>query len=287
MKIGIGIPNTVLNVPGRTMVEWARRAEARGFSSLATIGRIAYPGYDELVALAAAAGATERIGLFTNIMVVPAFDPVVLAKQTASLDLLSGGRFTLGVGVGGRPDDYAATGRDFAGRGRRLDSVLETVHRIWAGDPLEAGGKAAAARTTRGRVPLLFGGAPERAAPRAARWDGGFTIGGGGIDVARQAVPAFRAAFEAAGGEGEPRLVCLSYFSLGDEHAEESVRNLRSYYAWLTDWVESIAQYQPRTPDAIRDTVKQFEDLGIDEFIFDPSVADLDQVDRLADVVLE
>ncbi|HKQ02681.1 MAG TPA: LLM class flavin-dependent oxidoreductase, partial [Actinomycetes bacterium] len=92
MRIGIGLPNPVLDVPGRLVVSWARRAEERGFSSLATIDRIAYPSYDSLTALTAAAGATDRIGLVTNILVAPVYNPVLLAKVTASLDQLSGGR---------------------------------------------------------------------------------------------------------------------------------------------------------------------------------------------------
>src|SRR4051794_2447572 len=104
MKIGIGLPNTVRGAEGRTLVAWARRAEERGFSTLGTIDRIVYPSYESMTALAAAAGATERIGLLTNILIAPTREPVVLAKQLASLDQLSGGRFTFGVSVGGRED---------------------------------------------------------------------------------------------------------------------------------------------------------------------------------------
>ena len=95
MQIGIGLPNTVLDVPGRLVIDWARRAEERGFSSLATIDRVAYPNYDSLTTLTAAAAVTDRIGLVTNILLGPIYNPVTLAKTTATLDQLSGGRFTL------------------------------------------------------------------------------------------------------------------------------------------------------------------------------------------------
>ena len=98
MDIGIGLPNT-LAVAGPTVVEWARRAEERGFKSLATIDRIVYPSYDSLTTLAVAAGATSTIKLFPNILLGPIYPPVWLAKATASLDALSGGRLMLGVGV--------------------------------------------------------------------------------------------------------------------------------------------------------------------------------------------
>jgi alkanesulfonate monooxygenase SsuD/methylene tetrahydromethanopterin reductase-like flavin-dependent oxidoreductase (luciferase family) len=286
MKVGIGIPNTMLGATGDQLLEWARRAEARGFSTLATIGRVVYPGYGDLVALAAAAGATERIGLMTNILLAPAFDPVQLAKDTASLDQLSGGRFTLGIGVGARPDDFAAVGRGFHDRGRRTDELLELLHRAWAGEDVAGSGFAVGPTPVRGRVPLAIGGRPEIAARRAVRWSAAWTVGGGGPHMAAQGIEVFRRTWTELGGEGEPRIVALNYFSLGEEVREESERNLRTYYGHLRDWVDAIATNQPRDEAAVRETLTAFEDLGIDELIFDPTVADPEQVDRLADAVL-
>jgi alkanesulfonate monooxygenase SsuD/methylene tetrahydromethanopterin reductase-like flavin-dependent oxidoreductase (luciferase family) len=151
VQIGIGLPNPVLDVPGRLPVAWARRAEERGFSSLATIDRIAYPSYDSLTVLAAAAAVTERIGLVTNILLGPAYSPAPLAKVAASIDQLSGGRLTLGLGVGGRPDDYQLAGRSFADRGKRFDDDLELLHRAWAGEPV-AGSRSRWARRPPGAV---------------------------------------------------------------------------------------------------------------------------------------
>jgi alkanesulfonate monooxygenase SsuD/methylene tetrahydromethanopterin reductase-like flavin-dependent oxidoreductase (luciferase family) len=285
MEIGIGLPNTVLEVPGRLMVDWARRAEERGFSSLATIDRLAYPTYDSLTALTAAAAVTERIGLVTNVLLAPLYPPVLLAKVTASLDQLSAGRLTLGVGVGGRPDDYELAGRSFDDRGRRFDADLELLHQAWAGQPVAGSQFPVGPPPTRGRVPLLIGGQAKRAAPRAARWGAGFTIGGAPPEMAAGAIQEFTAAWEEAGGTGKPRVVALSYFSLGEEHTETSLRNLRSYYGFLGDWAEGIASGAARSEAAIRDTAAAFEDAGVDELIFDPTVPALDQVDRLGEVL--
>ncbi|HEX3196613.1 MAG TPA: LLM class flavin-dependent oxidoreductase [Propionibacteriaceae bacterium] len=136
MKIGIGVPNPVPDTPGDVILDWARRAEAAGFSGLVTIDRIAYPGYDSLTTLAAAAGATERISLMTNILLAPIYTPVLLAKTAASLDQISRGRLSLGLSVGSRPDDYEVTGRDFHRRGRDFDHELEVLHKVWRGEPL-------------------------------------------------------------------------------------------------------------------------------------------------------
>jgi alkanesulfonate monooxygenase SsuD/methylene tetrahydromethanopterin reductase-like flavin-dependent oxidoreductase (luciferase family) len=285
MDIGIGIPNTVLEAPGEGFTEWARRAEDRGFATLASIGRIVYPGHDELLAFAAASGVTERIGLLTNILLAPAYPTALLAKQTATLARLSGGRFTLGAGVGARPDDFALAGASFHDRGRRFDEQLRALHAAWRGEPLPGSETPVAPPAPSGTVPILFAGETRFAAPRAVRWNGGFTIGGAPAEQAAAAAAEFRRSYAELGGAGSPKVAALLYFSLGEEHTDESLRNLRSYYAYLTDWVEGIAQGAARTKDVLRDRVKAYEDAGIDELVLDPTVADLDQVDRAADAV--
>lgn len=139
MKIGIGLPNPVPRIKGRLLVEWAKRAEEAGFSGLVTIDRIAYPSYDSLTTLTAAAAATERISLMTNILLAPVYSPVLLAKTAASIDQISDGRLTLGLAPGGRPDDYEITGRDFHRRGRLFDDGLEVMHKVWRGEALAEG----------------------------------------------------------------------------------------------------------------------------------------------------
>src|SRR4051812_15084094 len=114
MDVGIGVPATIPGVTGEQVLEWARRAEARGFSSLGTIDRLVYGNSEPLIALAAAAAVTTRIKLATTIMVVPTrANGALVAKQASTIDHLSGGRMVLGVAVGGREDDYEASGVDF------------------------------------------------------------------------------------------------------------------------------------------------------------------------------
>src|SRR3954464_2568286 len=134
MDIGIGLPNTVLGVDRRGIVDWAREAEDAGFASLGTIDRIAYDNYESLIALAAAAAVTERIRLTTDILIAPLRQTANLAKQTATIDSLSGGRLVLGLAVGGREDDFELRGGEFHERGAIMDRQLEELTSLWKRD---------------------------------------------------------------------------------------------------------------------------------------------------------
>src|SRR3954469_23532913 len=158
MDIGIGIPNSVRGATGPQLLEWARRAEAAGFSSLGTIGRVAYPSYEELTVFAAAGAVTERIRFVTDILLGPTRSTAELAKQAASVQELTGGRLTLGLAVGGREDDYRLTGRDFAARGRLFDQQLADLRRAFAGEALVADSRPVVPDAARGGVPILVGG---------------------------------------------------------------------------------------------------------------------------------
>jgi alkanesulfonate monooxygenase SsuD/methylene tetrahydromethanopterin reductase-like flavin-dependent oxidoreductase (luciferase family) len=286
VDIGIGLPNAVLGAEGSVFVPWARRAEERGFSSLATIGRVAYPTYEEITTLAAAAAVTSRIGLLTDILIAPTRNFVLLAKEAATLDQLSGGRFTLGLAAGGRADDFAASDQDMSTRGRRFDEGLELMHRAWRGDKVAGAGDAVSPRPVRSdRVQILFGGDPAVAAPRATRWGVGWTVGGRPPESVSEPAEMIREAWTAAGREGSPRIVALTYFSLGEGIDDLSRESLRHYYNFIPDMVEGIAEGAARSPDAVRARAQAFEDASIDELIFDPSVARLDQVDLLADAL--
>src|SRR5215472_5775647 len=134
MQIGIGLPGTIPGVQGEFIIDWARRAESGPFSSLATLDRLVYPNYEALITLAAVAGVTQRVRVMTTVLIAPLRSPAMLAKQAASLDALSGGRLTLGLGVGGREDDYEVAGEPFHLRGSHFDEQLSLMRRVWAGE---------------------------------------------------------------------------------------------------------------------------------------------------------
>lgn len=284
MDIGIGLPNPVPATPGRTLIEWARKAEGRGFKALATIDRIAYPSYESMVTLAAAAGVTERVGLMTNVLLGPTRNPVLLAKEAASLDQLSSGRLVLGVGVGSRPDDYAAAGRDFGSRGGRWDEDLALIHRVWRGELVNGAQRPIGPAPVNGdRVPMLIGGMSERAIQRAVTWGIGWTVGGAPPEQGGPFAERIRRAWKEAGRTDEPRIVGLTYFGLSDDAAGRAASYLGDYYG---DFGRQIASYIPKDPQALRDTVRRFEEFGFDQLVLDPTTNDPNEVDRAADVVL-
>jgi alkanesulfonate monooxygenase SsuD/methylene tetrahydromethanopterin reductase-like flavin-dependent oxidoreductase (luciferase family) len=280
VRIGIGLPSTIPWCPGPLIVDWALRAEERGFASLATIDRIVYPSHDSLVAISAAAAATQRVDLMTNILLAPAYSPVLLAKQAASVDRISEGRFVLGMAPGARPDDFEAVGVAFHRRGRAFDDGLADMHEVWgAGHPV--GPKPHDGE----RVRIMFGGTSDAAIRRTARWGRGWTAGGSAAEIVGPFADRVRTAWREAGRGGDPWIAALAYYSLGDNDAESS-RYILDYYAYVGPHAQGIDSAVHRTPAAVKDAVAGFRDAGVDELFLDPTVPDLGQVDLLADSVL-
>jgi len=283
VEIGIGLPNVIPGTPGATLVDWARHAEERGFSAVATIDRVAYPSYESLIALAAAAAVTGRIGLLTNVLLGPTRNPVLLAKEAASVDRISQGRLTLGVSVGSRPDDYQAVGLGFADRGRRWDRDLELIHRAWNGELVNGAQHPVGPAPTGGAVPLLIGGMSDAAIRRSVRWGIGWTVGGAPPEVGGPFAQRVRAAWREAGRQGEPRIVALTYFGLRESALETATDYLGHYYG---EAGKQFAQWIPKTPDQLREAARKYEDHGFDELFVDPTLADLTEIDRAAEALL-
>ncbi len=175
MQIGIGLPAVIPGATRQSILEWARRVDAGPFSSLGLIDRLVYPNYEPMVALAAAAAVTDRIRLMTTVLLAPLRNAGVLAKQAASLDAISGGRFTLGVGIGGREDDFRAAPASFSDRGRHFEEQLALMKLAWSGEPVgDDGSKIGPPPVRKGGPELLIGGYAPAALQRAAEWGDGF-----------------------------------------------------------------------------------------------------------------
>ncbi len=280
MDVGIGLPATIASVSREQLLEWARRAERRGFSSLGTIDRIVYGNYEPLIALAAAAAVTERIRLATTILIAPyRRNGALVAKQAASVDALSQGRLVLGVAVGGREDDYAASGADIHSRGRDFDQMLDEWQRIWNGESFGfAGAIGPSARPT-----VILGGTADVAYERAAKYGDGWIMGGGTPDMLREGAAKMREAWTAAGREGEPRIMALAYYALGDNARQAADSYLKDYYGFLGEYAEAVAGSAATDAETVKAYVQGFAEAGCDELVFFPCDPDPDQVDLLAD----
>ena len=286
MDVSIGMPNAIAGTKGDELVEFARLADQAGFASLGTIDRIVFDNYEPLTALAAAAAVTERIRLLTSVLLVPLRrNAMFLAKQAATVQALSGGRLTLGLGLGAREDDYEATGVSTKTRGQAIDEFLETAQRVWSGEEFGfAGGVGPGVREDPPRV--IIGGTAEASFDRAARHDG-WILGGGGPEVFAAMRENVLAAWERAGRDDEPRLMSLAYFSLSDDAQADAEQGFGGYYAWLGDEMKQmIVDGSAKDADKVREYRDSFAEAGCDELVFFPSSADPQNVERLAEAAL-
>jgi alkanesulfonate monooxygenase SsuD/methylene tetrahydromethanopterin reductase-like flavin-dependent oxidoreductase (luciferase family) len=287
VDIGIGLPNTVPGTEGRSLIDWAANAEAAGFSTLGTIGRIVYPNYEELISLAAAAAVTSRIRLTTSVLLAPLYSNTALfAKQAASLDRLSGGRLVLGLGLGGRDDDFTASGLPTEGKGRRLDEQLTEMKRIWSGEPRGFAGGIGPEPVRPGGPELILGGTAQASFRRVALLGDGWIMGGGTPDMFAQGAAKVEAAWQVAGRPGRPRKLTLAYFALGADARAQADNYLLNYYGWLGDVAQQIAGSAAISAEMVKAYAAAFEANGCDEIIFVPTTSSPDQIDLLAAAVL-
>ena len=285
LKIGLGLPNSDKSLrDGHLLVDVARRAEELGFSTLGTIGRDAYPIHEELVTLAAAAGATKRIGLMTDVLLAATREPVLLAKQAATLDQLSDGRFVLGIGAGARDDDFTLTGTDFHTRGKRLDAMLDVMHRAWRGDALPGTAARVTPKPVNGHfVPTAFGGQADAVVRRVVKYGVGYTLGGGTPEALAGMMQRVNQAWDEAGRDGRPKFWALGYFAFGQEVADEAEANLTGYYG---DFGPRVWARAVKTAADAKARVRMFEEVGCDEYMFFMIAPSVEQAVRLAEAIL-
>lgn len=274
MDLGLGLP---ISNPG-CLLDWARRAERAGFDTLALLDRLAFDNPEPLVALSVLAGATARIRLQTEVLLGPLRATALLAKQVATLDRMSGGRFVLGIGAGGRDDDHAAAGTPITRRGRMLDAQLTALREIWRGEPY-SGAPVGPRPATPGGPPILIGAFAPAALRRVALHGDGFVCAAP-LAWAGPLVRTVREQWEAAGRAGRPRLVCQVNVAVGaPETVERARRAVADYYAFTgkPGWGEPLSD-----PVEIADTVAAYREFGADELVLYCYADDPTQVEALA-----
>ncbi len=273
-----------------TLLAWMRGVDAGPFSTLGLGERIAYPNQELMTTLAAAAAVTERVGVMATVSVLPMHSAVLVAKQSATIDVLSHGRFTLGVGVGGRDEDYRALGAPFARRLPRLDEQVATLRSVWRGEAIADDVHPVGPLPVQPLGPrVLASSMGPKSIARSVRWsDGlaGFDMSADPAAIGANAT-AYTEAWAAAGRGGRPFLQSSAWFALGSDAAETlpdyAFRYLRIFG---DDIARMLAGMQRLTsPEAIGDTLRAIADQGIDEFVLAATSADIDDLHRAADIV--
>jgi alkanesulfonate monooxygenase SsuD/methylene tetrahydromethanopterin reductase-like flavin-dependent oxidoreductase (luciferase family) len=277
VRVGIGLPSAIPGRDPRLLIDWARRAEEAGFTSLGVVDRVNYDSSEPLVALAAAAAVTTRIRLVSMVVIGPLHNPVLLARQAASLDALSEGRLTLGLGVGARREDYETAGVDYRRRGQILTEQLARIRDHWED------GQLGPTPVSAGGPDLLVGGASPAAFLRAARLADGYVHGGGPARSFAAAAVKVRAAWEEVDRPGSPQLWAQAYFGLSDADAVTSY--LLDYYRFTGPFAQRIAEAGLSTATQLTNFIRAYEEVGCDELVLLPTIADLSEVERLASIV--
>ncbi|MEC4762800.1 LLM class flavin-dependent oxidoreductase [Mycobacterium sherrisii] len=271
---------------------WARTVDEGPFSALAWGERIAFGNPDSLTLLGALAGWTTRVRLVTTVIVPQLHDPVLLAKGLATGDLLCGGRLTVGVGVGGRQEDYLAVGADPATQTMRdMAKRVAVMKRVWAGEKItESVLPVGPPPVQPGGPPLLVGSIGPKTIRSAAAWADGLAGTTLDLDVDKQneLYDVARQAWAEA-GKPKPHLATSFWFAFGaPEEARAQVhRHLRRYMNWIpAEFVDAMAPMTgwAGSEDELLAVLRKFEQIGTDEVQLIPTNSDLDQVRRAADV---
>ena len=278
-----------------TLKAWAHLVDGGPFSSLCWGERMAFDNPESLTLLGALGAWTDRVRLVTTVIIPQLHNPVMLAKALATGDMLSGGRLTVGVGVGGRHEDYRAAGADPATQTmREMADRVAVMRRVWSGEnvpdstlpvgppPVQAGGPK-----------LLVGTMGPKTTRHAAGWADGLAGTTLDLDVDKQneLFDVARDAWREA-GRPAPHLATSFWFAVGDGDAarQQVHRHLRRYMNWIPgEIVDAMAPTTgwAGTDDELRAVLQRFSDIGTDEVHLIPTSSDIDQVRRVAEVVAD
>jgi probable F420-dependent oxidoreductase len=283
-----------LSQPG-TVVSFAKKCEAMGVHSMWTIDRIAYDNLEPLTVLAAAAGATQKIKLGTSVLLPALRHPTLLAKTAATIDFVSNGRVTLGIGFGSRESDFSAVEVPFEGRGNRAVEAVTLMKRLWTEDNVTHTGRffhvknlTIGPRPMQKPLPVWTGGSAEVALKRAGTWADGFICGS-------SAIPEFSSTWEkvaryasAAGrNPAEIEKAGLTFMAINDNKAsavESVAAYVTRYYGALRGDVENT--FVVGSGSACAERIHAFFSSGLDTLIIGLADPDPKQLDLFGDKVL-
>ena len=288
MRVGVWMPNAMpFGLERSFFLDWVRLADVAGFDTLSTVDRPNYDMWDPLASLAAAAAVTEQIRLATTTLPLPNRNEVLVAKQAAVIDRLSGGRLTLGVSLGSRPDDYQVFGATLEHRVTRFRQQIASLRRVWAEARLsdQEHGVLGPPPIQDPGPPIWIGAFSERGRQRAVELADGFIFGG----AARPSMigPAVASMRPQVADRGKPDFSfnALAFIAIGGEHEfAEAVAHHERYYPVLPVPVEQAIHHGPI--GKIKDVVAEYAACGLDLLVLMPEVRSLRQLELLSDHVL-
>ena len=282
MKIGVCLPYMPRNISRQNFKDWCRIIDQGPFYSLSCGERVTGYSYEMRNILAFAAAATERVRIIPALYVLPMHSAVQAAKEIATLDILSEGRVTLTVGVGGREKDYEALGASFKNRFQRMDDQIAIMKKIWRGELLDGLEEI-------GPTPILVGAMGPKSIQRVSKWaDGlyGFAMDGN-PDLINHFFSSADKAWQESGREQKPYRMGGFWYSLAD-NAQSALSDY--VFDYLKTFGEDDARKIAKTmtmhdPIAIKDGLDAIEALGCDEIQLVPASAEVAEVDRLANML--
>ncbi len=292
MKIGMTMPVMEYDLDRIILRNWAETIDQGPWDSLAFGERIVFPNPDILVLLGACAAWTQRVEIITTIFVTALHDPVKLAKQIATADMLAGGRLKVGMGIGGREEDYRAVSADLALRkNAEMARAVGIMRQVWAGEHVVEGVDRPVGPPcfTPGGPPLLAGAMGPKAIAIAAQWaDGvcGMSFGPDPQEIAANFAMVNEAWAKA--DRPKPQLGTSFWFAVGDDARDRVAGHLKRYFTWVSpaerDAIAGMAGFAGSAQE-LKDVLKRIEDVGTDEVLLIPTSSDVDQVRRAADVI--
>ena len=295
-NIGLAFVNPAPLTKPHLVVNFAKKCEEMGLHSMWTIDRIAYDNLEPLTILAAAAGATQKIRLGTSVLLPGLRHPALLAKTVATLDFISNGRITLGVGFGSRESDFSAVEVPYEGRGSRAVEGIQLMKRLWSEESVTHKGRFFNVQNLtlgprpvqKPHPPLFTGGSADVALKRAGTWANGFICGS-------SAIPDFPSTWEKvaqyarAAGRNPAQIekAGLTFMAINDDTAKavETVNNyVMRYYGRLRGDIQSTSVVGSGAACAER--IKVFFSRGLDTLIIGVADPDPRQLDLFGEKVL-
>jgi probable F420-dependent oxidoreductase len=294
-KIGLAFVNPAPLTTPNNVLNFANKCEAMGVHSMWIIDRIAYDNLEPLTVLAAAAGATQKIGLGTSVLLPNLRHPTLLAKTIATLDFISKGRVTLGIGFGSRENDFTAVEIPFAARGSRAVEAVQLMKRLWTEDNVTHKGRfynienvTIGPRPIQKTIPIWTGGGAEVSLKRAGTWADGFICGSSAM-VEFSSVWDKVANYARAAGRNPNQIekACLSFIAINDDKPK-AIETLSAYvtryYGRLRGDIENT--FPVGSAAACADRINSFFAKGLDTLIIGLADPDPKQLDLFAEKVL-